>query len=74
MDKVKITLGRNDVQKIIAEFTERMASYAHTARVLRDEDHNLENFLIEEVEDADEADRVADNYRRIVNEIAHQIA
>ena len=73
MDIVSIALNHNDLGQIVDGLTERMEAYEFTARVLDDEEPNLDHFLIEEVRDSDEARSIAAFYRRIIYEIGKQI-
>ena len=73
MAKVTITLDQNDVGQVIDGLEVRLNAYERTAEYF---EGRLEDdmFIIEEVRDGEEAERIAKQYKRILDEIKSQIS
>jgi len=62
-----------DLGQILDGLRCRQESWTNTAIYLRDEYFPNESFLCEECSDADEAQKIADHYQRIINAIERQV-
>lgn len=70
---LRIELTENDLGQLLDGLEARADAWERTAEFLRTGDTGEDFFLIEECEDAEEADQIAAHYRRIVAEIYRQI-
>ena len=67
------TLDGFDIGQILDGLRCRQESWANTAIFLRDDYFPDDSFLCEECSDADEAQKIADHYSRIISAIEQQI-
>ena len=63
-----------DLGQVLDELRHRRQSWANTAIYLQDEYFPDDSFVCEECSDANEAQRIADMYQRIITKIEGQIA
>ena len=71
--KLQIKFDSLDLGQILEGLRSRQESWKNTAVFLRDGFFPDEAFVCEECSDADEAERIADDYRRIIGNIERQI-
>jgi len=71
--KLQIKIDSLDLGQILEGLRSRQESWKNTAVFLRDGFFPDEAFVCEECSDADEAERIADDYRRIIGNIERQI-
>jgi hypothetical protein len=68
-----LTIDGFDLGQILDGLRCRQESWANTAIFLRDDYFADDSFVCEECSDADEAQRIADHYQRIIRAIERQI-
>jgi len=68
-----LRLDSFDLGQIFDGLRCRQESWAHTAIYLHDDYFPDDSFLCEECSDADEAQKIADRYQRIIRAIERQI-
>ena len=71
--QLKIKIDSLDLSQILDGLRSRQESWKNTALFLRDGFFPDEAFVCEECSDADEAERIADHYKRIISSIERQI-
>jgi hypothetical protein len=71
--KLQIKIDSLDLGQILEGLRSRQESWKNTAVFSRDGFFPDEAFVCEECSDADEAERIADDYRRIIGNIERQI-
>lgn len=67
-----IRLSRHDLGQIIDGLEVRLKAWRDTASYLRTGDPPHPNFVMEECRDAEEAERLADHYDRIIRSLFNQ--
>lgn len=72
--QLQLTLDSLDVGQILDGLRSRQESWANTAIYLHDEYFPDDSFVCEECSDANEAQKIADMYQRIIGTIENQIA
>ena len=68
-----LTIDGFDLGQILDGLRCRQESWANTAIYLRDDYFPDDSFICEECRDADEAQKIADHYQRIITAIERQI-
>jgi len=68
-----LTIDGFDLGRILDGLRCRQESWANTAIFLRDDYFSDDSFVCEECSDADEAQKIADHYQRIISAIERQI-
>jgi hypothetical protein len=68
-----LTIDGFDLGQILDGLRCRQESWANTAIYLRDDYFPDDSFACEECRDADEAQRIADHYQRIIGTIERQV-
>ena len=71
--KLQIKIDSLDLGQILDGLRSRQESWKNTAVFLRDGFFPDDAFVCEECSDADEAERIADDYKRIIGSIERQI-
>lgn len=71
--KLQIRIDSLDLGQILDGLRSRQESWKNTAVFLRDGFFPDDAFVCEECSDADEAERIADDYKRIIGSIERQI-
>jgi hypothetical protein len=71
--QLKIKIDSLDLSQILDGLRSRQESWKNTALFLRDGFFLDEAFSCEECSDADEAERIANHYKRIISSIERQI-
>jgi hypothetical protein len=67
-----LKLERSDIGQIIDALESRAEAYESTSQILRGHDEEA-SFIIEEVNDHSEADKIAEYFRAIIAKIERQI-
>ena len=70
-NNVTLTISRTDVTQILDALSQRLETWKNT-RVFLQKGYADENYCIEECSDAEEANRIADRYSKIIRLIEQQ--
>jgi hypothetical protein len=68
-----LTIDGFDLEQILDGLRCRQESWANTAIYLRDDYFPDDSFACEKCNDADEAQKIADHYQRIISAIERQV-
>ena len=72
--QLRLTLDSLDVGQILDGLHSRQKSWANTAIYLRDDYFPDAAFVCEECSHADEAQKIANHYQRIIDAVERQVA